>query len=662
MKRLTWFLPILFLILTIFFTNEYMLLEFDVTLPEYFKLNQPFTSKESQYLSSKKAIVYGGNINEPPLGIVDPETGQYFGLVVDYINALSVALETPITSKPMVWNEALRALENRETDLCDMIPSEARGKVFDFSSPIYHLRAIAVVDADRTDLRQLNDLSGKIVAAMKGDQAIVSLQASVSDITLKEVDNISDALDLLLNNEVDAMIGDEPVIWYHLKALSAPNDYHVMETPIYESPVVIAVPKGEFELLTLINKAILKLKLNGTLAQINTKWRAYAPLVEPERFSERWRLITAMAFSGLAIITSAFYLFSKRLGTIIKEKTETLQFTFDNLDYYVAVLDHEKMIVDANRALLDYLRIEKKNLVGRHYTHVDLIRKAVDNQIDKAPLSHDGRYYEVKTKDHKLILIRDVTLEKIEQQRLMQSNKMEAIGQLASGVAHELRNPLGIVRNSTYLLDELLTEDSLSTEDDITIGKKSLNAINKAVSRASGIIDNLLNFARLTSGQFETVNLWPMFNELIDFFESANKNKHIKFILNCDSPFVVTTNENALRHIIINLVSNACDAIDHIGTITVAAECESESGGFRIRVVDNGRGITIDDQRKIFDPFYTTKKPGEGTGLGLYIVYTEVINLGGTIDLMSRLNEGTTFTLSFTGGKHDKKDDEAFAD
>lgn len=662
MRRISWLLPILFLILAIFFTNEFMLLEYDVTLPEYFKLNQPLTLKEAQYLSNKKTIIYGGNINEPPLGIVDPDTGQYYGLVVDYINALSVSLETPITSKPMVWNEALRALENRETDLCDMIPSEARGKVFDFSSPIYHLRAIVVVDADRTELRDLNDLNGKKVAAMKGDQAIASLQASITDITLKEVDNLSDALNLLKNNEVDAMIGDEPVIWYHLKALSAHNDYHVMDTPIYESPVVIAVPKGEVELLTLINKSILKLKLNGTLAQINTKWRAYAPLVEPARFNERWRLIVAMAFSGLAIITSAFYLLSKRLGTIIKDKTETLQFTFDNLDYYVAVLDHEKMIADVNRALLDFLRTEKKNIVGRHYTHVELIRKAVENQVDKASISHDGRYYEVKTKDNKLILIRDVTLEKIEQQRLMQSNKMEAIGQLASGVAHELRNPLGIVRNSTYLLDELLIEDNLFTEDDYTIGKKSLNAINKAISRASGIIDNLLNFARLSSGHFETVDLWPMFNELIDFFESANKNKQIKFILNCDSPFVVTTNENALRHILINLISNACDAIDHIGTISVAAECNIDSDEFSIRVVDNGRGITIDDQRKIFDPFYTTKKPGEGTGLGLYIVYTEVTNLGGTIDLMSRLNEGTTFTLSFTGGKHDKKDDEALVD
>lgn len=662
MKRISWLLPILFLILAIFFTNEFMLLEYDVTLPEYFKLNQPLSLKESQYLSNKKTIIYGGNINEPPLGIVDPDTGQYYGLVVDYINALSVSLETPITSKPMVWNEALRALESRETDLCDMIPSEIRGKVFDFSSPIYHLRAIAVVDADRTDLRHLDDLDGKIVAAMKGDQAIASLQASVPNITLIEVDNLNDALDLLINNKVDAMIGDEPVIWYHLKALSAHNDYHVMEMPIYESPVVIAVPKGEAELLTAINKAILKLKLNGTLAQINTKWRAYAPLVEPERFSERWRLITAMAFSAMAIITSAFYLLSKHLGTIIKEKTETLQFTFDNLDYYVAVLDHEKMIADVNKALLDFLRTEKKNIVGRHYTHVALIRKAVENQVDKAPISHDGRYYEVKTKDSKLILIRDVTLEKIEQQRLMQSNKMEAIGQLASGVAHELRNPLGIVRNSTYLLDELLIEDNLFTEDDYSIGKKSLNAINKAISRASGIIDNLLNFARLSSGHFETVDLWPMFNELIEFFESANKNKQIKFMLKCDSPFMVTTNENALRHILINLISNACDAIDYIGTISVTAECNTDSGEFSIRVVDNGRGITSDDQRKIFDPFYTTKKPGEGTGLGLYIVYTEVTNLGGTIDLTSRLNEGTTFTLSFTGGKHDKKDDEALVD
>lgn len=653
MRRVSWFWPILFLGMGLFFINKFTLLEYDVTLMDYLKLSRPLSMQETQYLEKKGSVVYGGNINEPPLGIVDPETGQYFGLVVDYINALSVSLELPIISKPMVWDEALTALANKQTDLCDMIPSTERSRYFDFSSPLYHLKAIVVVPVGRSELVHLSDLNGLKVAAMKGDQAIESLLSVVSSVTLSEVGNLNEALELLKRREVDAVIGDEPVIWYHLKELSARTEYRIMEESLYESPVVIAVPKGESELLALINKAILKLKVNGTLKQINTKWRAYAPLIEAERFTERWQLITAMAFSGLALITSAFYLLSKRLSAIIKDKTETLRFTFDNLDYYVAVLDDDKTIVDVNRALLDYLKADKKSVVGRHYSYIALLQTAVTEQSNQVAFPYNGRYYEIKTKDHKLILIRDITLEKIEQQRLIQTSKMEAIGQLASGVAHELRNPLGTVRNSTYLLNELISDQSISNEENAMIGKKSLNAINKAITRASGIIDNLLNFARLTSGEVVSFDLRLMLDELVDFFQSASKDKQILFILQCDTPFYITTNDNALRHILINLISNACDAIGHIGTIQVYAEKNPETGDFKIRVVDNGRGISPDDQHKIFDPFYTTKKPGEGTGLGLYIVYTEIQNLGGTIDLSSQLNEGTTFTLSFTGGKND---------
>lgn len=653
MRRVSWFWPILFLGMGLFFINKFTLLEYDVTLMDYLKLSRPLSMQETQYLEKKGSVVYGGNINEPPLGIVDPETGQYFGLVVDYINALSVSLELPIISKPMVWDEALTALANKQTDLCDMIPSTERSRYFDFSSPLYHLKAIVVVPVGRSELVHLSDLNGLKVAAMKGDQAIESLLSVVSSVTLSEVGNLNEALELLKRREVDAVIGDEPVIWYHLKELSARTEYRIMEESLYESPVVIAVPKGESELLALINKAILKLKVNGTLKQINTKWRAYAPLIEAERFTERWQLITAMAFSGLALITSAFYLLSKRLSAIIKDKTETLRFTFDNLDYYVAVLDDDKTIVDVNRALLDYLKADKKSVVGRHYSYIALLQTVVTEQSNQVAFPYNGRYYEIKTKDHKLILIRDITLEKIEQQRLIQTSKMEAIGQLASGVAHELRNPLGTVRNSTYLLNELISDQSISNEENAMIGKKSLNAINKAITRASGIIDNLLNFARLTSGEVVSFDLRLMLDELVDFFQSASKDKQILFILQCDTPFYITTNDNALRHILINLISNACDAIGHIGTIQVYAEKNPETGDFKIRVVDNGRGISPDDQHKIFDPFYTTKKPGEGTGLGLYIVYTEIQNLGGTIDLSSQLNEGTTFTLSFTGGKND---------
>ncbi|HAS74620.1 MAG TPA: hypothetical protein DCS67_10795 [Clostridiales bacterium UBA8960] len=656
MRRLTWWWPILFLGMALFFINRYLLLEYDVSLSDYYKLTRPISMQESQFLSNKESIIYGGNIYEPPLGIVDPDTGQYFGLVVDYISALSVSLETPIHSRPMVWEDALIALEKGETDMCDMIPSFERSKVFDFSKPLYYLRAIAVINSERSDINHLGDLSGKKIAAMKGDYAIDALMGVVSDITLVEVSNLSEALDLLDRRVVDAMIGDEPVIWYHIKALSVVQNYSALSTPLYESPVVIAVPKGDTALLHLIDKAILKLKINGTLAQINMKWRAYATLIEPERYTARWQLILAMAISGLALVSSAFYLLAKRLSGIIRDKTETLQFTFDNLGFFAVVLGEDKSIIDVNLALLNFLKVDKRTLIGRHFSWIELVDQAMTAlgaTGQHATFNLNGNYYEVKSKDDKLVLIRDITFEKIEQLKMMQSNKMEAIGQLASGVAHELRNPLGVIRNSTYLLSDILKDDVLPSER-LMIGAKGIGAINKAVTRASGIIDNLLSFARLSNTHIESFDLENMLVEILDFFKSANPSKQIHFDLVCEAPFIVRANENALRHIMINLISNACDAIKSIGTIEISVTRATDDKGFLIKVVDNGLGIPAEDQHKIFDPFYTTKKPGEGTGLGLYVVYTEVQNLGGKIDFVSAPLIGTTFTLTFYFLEEDK--------
>jgi polar amino acid transport system substrate-binding protein len=641
-RQLLW--PIFFSALCVLLINQYTKLMYDVNLLSYIDLSMPLSEEEETYKKSREVFVHGGNIYEPPLGIYEPETGQHLGLVVDYINALSIPMEVPIISKPMVWNDALLSLAQGKTDFCDLIPSEQRAELFEFSNPLYQIRGLVVLRSDNAEIKTVLDLENRKVAAPKGDYSIEALTSKVNLVTMVEVSNLGEALKLLDEGSVDAVIGDEPVIWYLIKELSIVHQYKILDTPLYDEPVVIAVPKGETNLIKLVNRSILVLRSNGTLDQINEKWRAYAPLLTTNKTAEKWRLIFAMTASGMALTLSGFLMLNRKLKLIIEEKTADLQFTFDSLDRFAVVLGDQGLILNANRAILNYLSMDKNQLIGTHSSNIEIIKSALEalGNHDVAAMHHIGRYYEVKSLEHKLLTIQDMTFEKTKERQLIQSNRMEAIGQLATGVAHELRNPLGVIRNSTYLLEDIGNQDE-------AIRDKGILAINRAVNRASSIIDNLLNFSRLSSSEEKTFLIKPVLEELVEFYTNSKVYDLIAFELACSDRDKITVSDEAFRHILNNLIANACDAIAGIGQITIRVETDRDLHGkpcFKISIQDTGIGISIEEKDKIFEPFYTTKAPGKGTGLGLYIVYSEVMAIGGAIDVQSELGIGTTFVIT----------------
>lgn len=221
-------------------------------------------------------------------------------------------------------------------------------------------------------------------------------------------------------------------------------------------------------------------------------------------------------------------------------------------------------------------------------------------------------------------------LKKVEIQ-LVRDSKMAAIGQLASGVAHEIRNPLGIIRNYCYLLKDDVTQDEKV---------EYIKEIETNVDRASNIVSNLLNFGKLTGDLIYEVNLKEFINILIDREKSSILNKNINVVVNC-SNMALCINVEVFNHIITNLLSNAVDAVEHNGDIII--DCLIKDEYLNIDMKDNGVGIKTDDITNIFNPFFTTKPVGEGTGLGLYIVYNLVSKQNGEINVESNENIGTCF-------------------
>ncbi|MFQ5859935.1 MAG: sensor histidine kinase [Dehalococcoidia bacterium] len=229
-------------------------------------------------------------------------------------------------------------------------------------------------------------------------------------------------------------------------------------------------------------------------------------------------------------------------------------------------------------------------------------------------------------------------LKELEQTReqLIRSAKLAAIGELASSVAHEVNNPLQSIMNLTYLLAQGELPEAV---------REDMQLIDQEVQRARGILRSLLEFSRQDEPVWgrEEVN-----GALLSVVELAkvrteSSGVEVETLLDATLPLVWGDGEQ-LRQLFLNLVTNALDAMPSGGTLTVATR--QQNGGVEVEISDTGIGISKKQLQRIFDPFYTTKPPGKGTGLGLTVSQRIVERHGGALAVRSVVDQGTTFTIT----------------
>lgn len=224
------------------------------------------------------------------------------------------------------------------------------------------------------------------------------------------------------------------------------------------------------------------------------------------------------------------------------------------------------------------------------------------------------------------------------QDRLIQSEKMSAVGQLAAGVAHEINNPLGIILGFAQgLVKRSEGREHLAMP---------LKSIEREALRCKNLVQSLLVFSRSSRNEHrEAVDLDEVIEGAIPLVQAKAKTHNVEIIVErSPSPLRLSANRSQLQQIVINLANNAMDAMPKGGRIVVST-APSAGGCAAIRVSDNGAGIPKEVRSKIFEPFFTTKEAGKGTGLGLALVYEIVKKHGGSIELESEEGKGTTFTI-----------------
>lgn len=232
---------------------------------------------------------------------------------------------------------------------------------------------------------------------------------------------------------------------------------------------------------------------------------------------------------------------------------------------------------------------------------------------------------------------RDLTERRELESELLRSQKLAALGVMAGGIAHEIRNPLGVCNSAA----DFLMEDDLSPE----FVRECAERIQKGVQRACFIIENLLRFARPSGGgKTERIELQsPLENALLVVANEAKLQK-VKFKKAIPSQSIwVKGNENLIQQMFLNLVFNALKAMPDGGELTVRVG--KDEGNALVSVADTGCGIPAESLDKIFDPFYTTRPVGEGTGLGLSLAYSIAKQHSGDIEVESVEGKGATFTV-----------------
>ncbi|OGU11597.1 MAG: hypothetical protein A2X61_16585 [Ignavibacteria bacterium GWB2_35_12] len=249
-----------------------------------------------------------------------------------------------------------------------------------------------------------------------------------------------------------------------------------------------------------------------------------------------------------------------------------------------------------------------------------------------------------------VIIYRSKNIVKVEKEKDMvllqfeQASKLATVGELAAGIAHEIGNPLNIIANEVGIMQDYSNPKFKSTKT-LQDMNPHYKKIISAVYRIKDINKKLLTFVSQKDNELREYNLNDLIEDLVSgFFEREMKVDNIEIIrkLNHNIPTILT-DSNQLRQVLINLLTNAHDAIKPSGKITISTNANTDN--IYIAVSDTGSGISQDKLRKIFLPFYTTKPVGKGTGLGLSVSYSIIKNLGGTITVDSKPGLGTTFTI-----------------
>ncbi len=351
-----------------------------------------------------------------------------------------------------------------------------------------------------------------------------------------------------------------------------------------------------------------------------------------------------------------------KLLEIIEQGSRQWESTFDAISDLVTVIDKDFNLLKANRATEKITHQKVENVIGKKCYEVLAGRKTpcqncpaleslkqntvtgqheIKDFKDKDYLSWSFPMLDAQHKISSLVMYyRDQTEPSRLFRQLIQSEKMAAIGHLASSLAHELNNPLTGITALAQLLNKELDKKDPHVSD--------ISEIERASLRCKEIIENLLDFSEKTKPYKK---IWTSVNDILEatlplIQYSREAKQPIRIVKHLEGPLPrIKANPNELQQVFFNLLLNALQAMPEGGHLNITTRYDPKNLAIQIKIKDTGVGISKENIPKIFDPFYSTKEKTHGTGLGLTVSYGIIKDHQGKIEVQSQLKKGSTFKV-----------------
>ena len=627
-------------------------MKYSISLTEYLAYSVPLTREEKQYLQEKETLVYGIDPEAAPFSFVNEETGQIEGLVADYMSILALDLGMDIQSKVVEPSEILESLKTREIDMTDLFVDTGEKNQYVSTQPLYELTGIMVTRYGNREISAYRDMQGKRLAMVEGDfleLRVLKAFPQGQSMNIVYTDSVKKGLELLMEDQVDALVANETVIDFYAEEMDIESDLRQVGDAVYKEDVTLAVNVYDTKLYNILNKEILNLKKRNVFIEAQEKWLGTSAPIVTDSTSVKWAQWIILFCVGTVVI---LMLWESVLNRRIEQKTReirieknNLQVVIDNIDALIAVINGDDVITQCNDYGKRLLQDTAGSFVGCGLGTTGMLKDLYDmygKNPDAPYYIYEERYYSVfvrvlnGSRGNRLMMVEDCTGTQMAERKLRQESKMIAVGQLSAGLAHEIRNPLGLIKNYSYLLRDYATDD---------MAGHSLDVIGDSAKRIDQLVENLLRFSRLSNDKTEMLNVEKLLRAILDLEQKKLEKQKVTLSLVCAKDLTLYMCEETVKIIAFNLINNAVEAFREAnmseGRLKIGAKCEE--GVFYLKVEDNGPGMPQTVVEHIFNPFFTTKDTG--TGLGLYIVNSELEKVNGQITVDSRPGEGSAFTV-----------------
>jgi len=618
-----------------------------------------------------------GVYENKPLVFKDDE-GHFSGIYIDILEYIAKKADWQLSYVEGSWQEGLERLSAGEIDILTAIAfSEDRNRIFDFTGNTLISNWAQVYVTEDSEIQSILNLRNKKVAVVRDDiyyQKIAELLNKFGiSCNFIEVAEYADVF-----KSVHEGIADAGVL-SRLFGQQYESEFELIKSNIVCCPTElrIAFPKSRMKnIINTIDDQLATLKKDRKSVYYSSLYTWIES--PPQREFPPW-LMNAMMITGVLIImlTGGGIVLRQQVRARTRDlraSEEKFRAIFDNTTDGILVVDSaDRRFYTGNSAvctMLGYtleeilqLRVEDLHLSKDFPRVIEQFERQARKEIklarDIPVVRKDGSvfYADINAspliysgKDCLIGTFRDVTERKQLEEQLLQAQKMEAVGQLAGGVAHDFNNILSAIINYCYLVKRRLDPDDPSVVE--------IDRVMSLADSASQITRGLLTFSRKQHYELVPVNL----NHIIRDFESLMRKfigEDIDAEVNlADSEPVIIADKAQIEQVLINLVTNARDAMSGGGSLDISTGIElidestarnigvEKAGNFAVlKVSDTGTGMDSNTVPRIFEPFFTTKETGKGTGLGMSIVYGIINQHKGGITVLSEPGKGTTFNI-----------------